>query len=229
MMKMKRTKYYSFQEVIDLLALQYPIEDVNYPSQPNSANTSDNWFSKTVNELGLKLDLVGFKASSTIIPSNVIENFIDALIRNVYDRHNKDYIAEVHHDYYGYDDENLDLEEAKDLAFNKLINVINLTAPRYIPIMVSYVNNYEEPIKMLESISESFSRYNDTPQNEQDEVDYNTPDYATNMGKNKNVSKIDSGSVIERLKSLTESFRSIILDWSNEFNQLFLNDLQLEY
>lgn len=226
---MKITKYYSFQEVIDLLALQYPIQDINYPSQPNDANASDNWFLKAVNKLELRLDLVGFKTTSTIIPSNVIENFINALIRIVYNRHSKDYIAEVHHDYYEYDDEAVDLEEAKDMAFNKLINVINLTAPRYIPIMVSYVNNYEEPIKMLESISESFSRYNDTPQNEQDEVDYNTPEYATNMGKNKNVSKIDSGSVIERLKSLTESFRSIIIDWSNEFNQLFLNDLQVEY
>lgn len=217
-------KYYSFKEVLAFFEEQ-GIEDI--PSEPNT--TTARWFTNLLTEEGRVLNLIGFKANSEVIPVTTINNYIDDLINIVFNRHSDDYIAEIKHYLCEYEDEDVDLSNASYNALNKLINVINLTAPRYIPILVSYLDNYEEPIKMLESISESLTRYNDTPQNDQDDVDYNTPSYATNMGKNKNVSKIDSGSVIERLKSLTESFRSVILDWSNEFNQLFLNDLQVEY
>ena len=225
----KIIKYYSFQEIIDYLADNYPIQNVNYPSAPNLSSTSANWFTKALQELGFEYNFVGFKANSSVIPSNVIEEFVNRLIQIVYNRHNLDFIAEIKHNFLEAEDEDIDIKNASDIALNKLVNVLNLTAPRYIPILSSYVDNYENPIKMLESISESFSRFNDTPQNEIDEVDYNTPAYATNMGKNKSVSKVDSGSVVDRLNSLVEKFRSVILDWSNEFSQLFLNDLQLEY
>lgn len=222
---MKVNKYYSFKEILIFFQDESGVE--NIPSAPNT--TKARWFTSLLTATGRVLNLVGFKANSTTIPEATINNYIDDLINIVFNRHADDYIAEIKHYLCEFEDEDVDLSNASYMGLDKLINVINLTAPRYIPILVSYLDNYEEPIKMLESISESFSRYNDTPQNDQDDVDYNTPEYATNMGKNKNVSRIDSGSVIDRLKSLTESFRSIILDWSNEFNQLFLNDLQLEY
>ena len=223
----KTIKYYSFQEVL----VYFMDEGSEIPSSPNQrySPSEKSWFMNLVSDANYKLNLVGFKASSTIIPQATIGEFISELIDIVYNRHANDYIAEVIHSCLDVVDEQVDRAKAADMAMNKLINVINLTAPRYVPILLSYVNNYEDPIKMLESISESFSRFNDTPQNEIDEVDYNTPAYATNMGKNKSISKVDSGSVIDRLNSLIEKFRSIILDWSNEFNQLFLNDLQLEY
>lgn len=105
--------------------------------------------------------------------------------------------------------------------------MINNTAPKYIPLLYQYVQNYENPFKMLESISESFNRFNDTPQNVQDEVDFNTEQYATTMGKSKNVSQVDSASVLTHLEELKDKFRSVILDWSNEFNRLFISELQL--
>lgn len=223
---MSKINYYSFKEIVDFLSDNVPIENVTYPSYPNDVDASADWFSKLLDDSPFTMRFVGFKASSTIIPASTIIAYVNNLINIVYDRHAYDYIAK----YIGNveDMESSDWYELVSIALNKLINVINLTAPKYIPLLYQYVQNYEDPIKMLESVSQSMNRFNDTPQNSQDEVDYNTADYATNMGKSISESKVDSGSVLDRLEALKDKFRSIILDWSNEFNQLFIADIQLE-
>lgn len=220
-----KIKYYTFQDVVDFLSDNYPISQVTYPSYPHQSDASSDWFSKALDEVNLKFSIIGVKANSTIITADTIKGYINDLIMCVYNRHRNDFI--VSQEKYIWDESDFDEEAACMSALEKLLSVINLTAPKYIPLMYQYVQNYEDPIKMLESISESMNRYNDTPQNEQDEVDYNTPAYATNMGKAKNVSKVDSGSVLDRLEALKDKFRSIILDWSNEFNQEFIADIQI--
>ena len=86
---------------------------------------------------------------------------------------------------------------------------------------------YEDALKKLESESESFSRYNDTPQNEQDNVDFNSEAYATNMGKNKSLTKVDSGSPVARMDELRTKWKAIILEWSNNFDMIFIDEYQL--
>ena len=40
-------------------------------------------------------------------------------------------------------------------------------------------------------------------------------------------SEVDSGSIMSRLDELFKNFKPIMLDWSNEFNSLFLKEEQI--
>lgn len=221
---MKKIKFYTFQDIINWMSDNVSIGSP-YPERPHQEDVSD-WFTAFLDGSLLQYRIVGFKVGSTIITSNMIQGYINDLINIVYNRHAYDFIASNEKSFLEDFNEDDD-EEAVEEALTKIINMINNTAPKYIPLMYQYVQNYENPFKMLESISESFNRFNDTPQNVQDEVDFNTEQYATTMGKSKNVSQVDSASVLTHLEELKDKFRSVILDWSNEFNRLFISELQL--
>ena len=47
------------------------------------------------------------------------------------------------------------------------------------------------------------------------------------MGKNKSVSKVDSGSPVARMDELRTKWKSIILEWSNNFDMIFIDEYQL--
>lgn len=224
----KNISYFSFQEILDYIANAHPIEDVTLPAFPHDGNCSDNWFSSICADIGLQVNLTGLDPSSTIITPTKCISYMNEVLFNVYNRHADEYLVkkvtctEVP-DY----SEEVVTDPIVVKALSKLINIFELTGPKYIPIIFQFEKNYAEPLKKLESESESFSRFNDTPQNEIDEVDFNSGSYASNMGKSKNVSKVDSGSVSAKLKEMREAWRSIILDWSNEFDQAFIDPYQI--
>lgn len=217
MMKMlsKYKVWFTFKEVLDV----YPA----YAPVPNVTNET-NWFLSMLSSAGLTLRYSGIKYNGTIIKEADVKKYIDAVTDVVFDRQHDNYI-------YNKEMEVVDYQLTSDdfkKAMNKFINIMNLTMPKYIPLLFQYEENYQDVLRKVTSESESFSRFNDTPQNEQDEVDYNTDDYASTMGRNKNISKVDSNSVPLKLKELQENFKSIILEWSNEFDMMFIDEYQLE-
>ena len=217
---MKTTKWFAFDEVLHITPYDLLAPSPNKtPALPNI----EKWFLNMLSVAGLQVRYVGIKSNGSIIKTADVEDAINQVTNIVYDRQHDNYMYKV-------EDCEPDYELTADdfkKAMNKFINVLNLTMPKYIPILYQYKQNYEDILRKVESESESFARFNDTPQNEQDEVDYNTPEYATNMGKNKSVSKVDSNSLPLKLKELQENFKSIILEWSNEFDMIFIDEYQL--
>lgn len=209
--------WYTFREILNI----YP----ELAPTPNSINNTDNWFDEMLQEAGLGVNLVGIDTDGSHITDEKISQYIDDIMNVVFDRQHDNYlykvVLECGEDY------ELTEDDFKK-AMNKIINVFNLTAPKYIPILYQYERNYENVLRKVESESESFTRFNDTPQNEMDDVDFNTEAYASNMGKSKNVSAVDSNSIPLQLKELQENYKSIILEWSNEFDQIFIDEYQLE-
>lgn len=196
-----------------------------YKPTPNATNET-NWFLSMLSTASLTLRYVGISLNGSTIKEADVKGFINDLMNVVFDRQHDNYLYklelrpnEVH--------ETLTEDDFKK-AINKVINVLNLTMPKYIPILYQYQKNYEKAFKQLESTSDNFTRFNDTPQNEMDEVDYNTEPYATNMGRSKSYSLADSGSVPAKLKELQDNMRATILDWSNEFDPIFIDEYQLE-
>lgn len=214
----QKIKWFTFQEVLNVYPDLAPL--------PNNNNVQDGWFFDMLSNANLRLRYAGISANGEVITSAKIEKYIDVLMAVVFDRQHDNYCYKVK---LGCNEE-LDTLTESDFAkaMNKIINVLNLTMPKYIPILYQYENNYEDPLRKLESESESYTRHNDTPQNEEDDVDFNTPDYATDMGKSKNIAKADAGSVPEKLRELQDKFKSIILEWSNEFDPIFIDEYQLE-
>ena len=217
---MKITKWFTLQEVLN----EYIINVPQFPNRKPTAELLDNWFLTIIDYADMQVRYVGIKSGSTTIKEADVKRYIVAVTNIVYDRQSDNYMYKVETDDPDY---TLDSDDFRK-AMHKFINILNLTMPKYIPILYQYEKNYEDMLRKVESESESFSRFNDTPQNEQDEVDYNTEDYATNMGKNKSVSKIDSNSLPNKLKELQENFKSIILEWSNEFDMMFIDEYQLQ-
>ncbi|MBO7731233.1 MAG: hypothetical protein J6S67_01720 [Methanobrevibacter sp.] len=206
-----KINYFTLKEVLDL----YP----TYAPTPNATNET-NWFLSMLSSASLTLRYAGIKFNGTTIKEADTKKYIDELMNVVFDRYHENYIYRTEKD-------EIDTSDFPK-AVNKLINVMNLTLPKYLPLIYNAEKLYEDALKQLESETSSFTRFNDTPEDEQDEVDYNTPSYASNMGHSKSNSKIDSGTPVDRMEALRTKWKSIILEWSNEFGMIFIDEYQLE-
>lgn len=206
-----KIKYFTFQEVLNL----YPAKA---PDHPHSKNFASDWFSQFLSNYDLELAVNGV---SQYISNDLIKDIVDALMTIVYQRHSEDYIYHVelalHEDY-----------ELKNEDFYKyvqtLINVIDLTIPRYIPLLQAQEFYSVDPVAPLKSVSKGRTRYNDTPQSM---GIWDDEEHASNLSNSESETEVDSGSIVSRLDEAYKNWRSIILEWANEFNQCFIKEEQL--
>lgn len=207
-----KTKYFTFQEVLGV----YPLLA---PTMPNASVIDSEWFTKILTAAGLKYNILGLSAS---IPAADIKAIINLLMTIVYNRHYDEYL-------YSMDMElNEDLDVGSDTfpyAIKDVINVINLTAPKYIPLFNAFKSKSDDPIGKVESITSGTARYNDTPQ---DEGDFADDEHTTNISQTETTQQVDAGSIMTRLAELYKDFKSIILEWANEFDKIFLREEQLQ-
>lgn len=229
---LEKIKYYTLSDILNSY-VEYKAPDKEPPYYPNCAFAESGWFAEMLSKLNLQLEYVGIKSNGSVIKTADVSSIIESLMNLIYARHSEDYIYKIVKrcdEPFDEEDESGLLYRDRDLqrAFAQILNTLQLTMPKYIPIIYQYSQHYEVPLDKIESISESFNRFNDTPQNEQDEVDFNTDDYATTMGRSKAVTKADTGSLVERIRALQEAWKSTILEWANEFNDDFIYDNQLE-
>lgn len=98
------------------------------------------------------------------------------------------------------------------------VNMFNITAPRYIPLLTQFNNNESAPLAQVSSTSSGLTRFNDTPQ---DEGDFSSDEHTTNITQTSVTTTSDPASIVERLDSLYKNWRSILKDWSSEFRCLF--------
>lgn len=247
----KRVMYFTYQDLLN----EVSIEDVDMPRFPHDMQMSSNWFTSLI-EVG-ELEFAVYTLSE-FFTNDLINDIVNALMGVVYNRHANDYIACVEYDN-GYS-----MEEAMMQALSKLIGVIDLTLPRYIPLLQqnewastcpitpnvdettesSSGENHNEYDGETSSNSSGQTRNNDTPQNSgnfdddehtsslTDSTDEssgnssgsNDGDFTTSTTRS---SSTNIGTLMSRLDEMYKGFRSIILEWSNEFNQLFLKEEQL--
>ena len=206
-----KIKYFTFQEVLNL----YPAKA---PDHPHSKNFASDWFSQFLSNYDLELVVNGV---SQYISNDLIKDIVDALMTIVYQRHSEDYIYHVelalHEDY-----------ELKNEDFYKyvqtLINVIDLTIPRYIPLLQAQEFYSVDPVAPLKSVSKGRTRYNDTPQSM---GIWDDEEHASNLSNSESETEVDSGSIVSRLDEAYKNWRSIILEWANEFNQCFIKEEQV--
>lgn len=206
-------KYYNYQELIDGVT----IAGTTMPRFPNDVSMSADWFTKFIASIGLTYRVYNLGTSFT---DAIIKDLVNAVMTIVYDRHAEDFIIWVEptaNDFY-------DRTIATDKAFSKLINVIDLTLPKYAPLLTQFAKYSDDPLAPITSSTTGRTRFNDTPQ---DDGDFNDEDHATNVSDSSSETNVDVGSIMTRLGELFKNFESIILRWSNEFNSLFFKEEQL--
>lgn len=206
-------KYYTYQELLDLVN----IEGIQMPRFPHDMEMSSNWFTALIEAGGLE---VAIYTLGELFTDDLLNQIINALMGIVYNRHSKDFISWIEPTGDDGEDMNLAMYE----ALEKLINVIDLTIPRYAVLLKQNEIYSFDPVAPIGSVSTGRTRFNDTPQ---DEGEYNDEEHASNVSKSISETQVDSGSIMSRLEELFKNFKPIILDWSNEFNSLFLKEEQL--
>lgn len=208
----RKRLYFSYQEILDFLDYD------GHPSFPNDKNMNQAWFTEMLDDSSVEFAVYTL---SEFFTDSLINDIVNALMGIVYNRHANDII--VYKDVDIDEDEEATLELALE-TLNKLINVLNNTLPRYIPLLQQNEIASTDPIAPVSSVSRSKTRFNDTPQ---DGGLYEDDPHTSNLSQTENETSVDSASIMERLEQLFKNFRSIILEWSNEFNMLFLKEEQI--
>ena len=230
-----KNKYFTFQEVLAL----YPARAPRYPHDTQLAN---DWFTKMLEDADLEPAVYTL---SEFFTDDLINEIINALITIVYYRHDEDYFYQVTTSIC--EDYELDQDDFKK-AIKKLMNVLDLTLPKYIPMLQQ--NEWASTCPITPNVDETTeessgenslssdgqTRFNDTPQASgnydddphtttlTDNTSENSGDFASNT---KRTNSTNIGTLMSRLTEMYTNFKSIILEWSNEFNQLFLKEEQL--
>lgn len=205
------TSLFSYQEILNVFPARAPL-------YPNQKNLSGTWFTDLLDDLSLSYKKIGLSSDYT---DNDIKNVVNSLMTIVYDRHAEDivlrHISSVL-------DEDYVLTQADVRKYlSKLVNVLNLTLPRYAPLLKKYEEASSDPIAPIKSESLGETRFSDTPENI---GDWGDEDHTTNISNSRSETSVDTGSLMERLSALYKDWKSIVLKWSNEFNQCFFKEKQ---
>lgn len=211
-MEIMQTEYYTYQEVLNVFPLRAP-------TFPNQKNLDAEWFTNLLDDLSLQYQKYGIDESFT---EDEVDEIVNSLMTSVYDRHADDYI--FRYDSYACDEDHTLTQADVRKSLSKLVNVINLTLPKYIVLLRQYKKSSGDPIAPIKSESNSSTRFNDTPQNI---GDWGDEDHTTNISNSNSETSVDTGSLMERLSALYKDYKSIILEWGNEFNQCFIKEIQI--
>jgi len=182
---------------------------------PHSSTMTTSWFTTQLTSMYLKPYIYGL--DSTRFTSSVINACVDELMTIVSDRHINNYVGYIKED-------TLSLQNTIPFL-QKILNVIELTAPKYMPMLKESEVATANLLKGATSSSHSDTRFNDTPQ---DGGDFNNDSHATNVSHTESGAEMEPESMIDHIKKVFDNFDSVILMWSNEFNKLFFLEDQLD-
>lgn len=206
-------RWFTFQEVFNRINKDYPLI---FPPSPYYSEISSSWWTTALNTLSIPMN---YQELSSNISSSNINDIINYLMNIVYNRYSKFYLCGIIVN----EDRDMTLQEARD-SLVSILNVLVNTLPKYIPLFIANKASNANLLAKPESTSTSKSRFNDTPQHF---GNTNVDSYTTNATYNENKVESDLGTLMTRLSEAYKNFHSITLDWSNEFNMLFIAEEQL--
>ena len=181
---------------------------------PHASLGSADWFTSHLSSVYLKFNIYGL--DSTKYTATIVNACVNELMSIVSNRHMNDYVV--------YTEEDTLTATICAPFLQKILTQIEITAPKYIPMLKENENETKDLMRGAKSSSATESRFNDTPQSE---GYYNNDSHATTTTYAKNNGELETGSVVDRLKALYDNFESVILMWSNEFNRLFIMEEQI--
>ena len=109
-------------------------------------------------------------------------------------------------------------------AFNfmgKLIMVLEMTSPRYLKLLEVYETTKNQLLDPVEITTGGITRFNDTPQ---DEGDFANDSHTTNLTEDSRTTSNDLDTKMGRIKEIESSYNNVLLNWSNEFESIFLEE-----
>lgn len=210
----QKVNSYTFQEVLNLYPSLAPV-------RPHYKDNDAAFFTKMLTASDLVYNKTPAGVPATLLTN--IDDIINGLITHVYNRHAKDYVFQKYGDWN--DDLSLNTSDFPD-AILQILNVIDSTIEKYVPMLKLAKDNSGDLLKPVQSTTTGHVKFNDTPQAD-DETGFADDDHASTYTENGQVTSVDVGTLMERLNSVFNNYMSVILKWSNEFNYLFFKEEQL--
>lgn len=103
----------------------------------------------------------------------------------------------------------------------KVAYILEMTSPRYLTLLKAYSDSQTELLDPVINKSKNLTRFNDTPQ---DKGDFANDEHTTNITEVEGESSNELDTKMGRIKEIEEKYRNILLDWSNEFESLFIEE-----
>ena len=104
----------------------------------------------------------------------------------------------------------------------KFVNLSVMSYPKYAALLDYYKAKEGSLLDQINSVTTGLARFNDTPQNEEADDEFEGDLHVTNLTKTKGTSATDGMSPIERLKQIQDSYKLVLRDWSDEFKKIFI-------
>ena len=158
------------------------------------------------------------------VPSDLTtnESVYNELLSLVYGRYYEMPIARI--DKLAYQEEPSN-EEWSEKIFKwgyRFISKLNLTYEYYMPLINFYRSAKDNLMDDIVATSDNQVSFNDTPQNNNATGTYTGDDYITQFTKTHGSSSSPLTTKINRLKEIQESYKNVMRDWVNDFEELFL-------
>ena len=103
----------------------------------------------------------------------------------------------------------------------KMLMILEMTSPRYLKLLEVYETAKNQLLDPVNIVSNGLTRFNDTPQ---DEGDFANDEHTTNLTEDSRTTSNDLDTKMGRLSEIEKNYRNILLDWSNEFESIFLEE-----
>ena len=111
--------------------------------------------------------------------------------------------------------------EKRNNFIAKLLAVVEMTSPRYLKLLELYTSQANNLLAPVQTESNSKNRFNDTPQNN---GTYEEDPFTTNISFLDSISKTDVDTIMGRLREIEGNYNNVLLNWSNEFQSLFIEE-----
>ena len=146
-------------------------------------------------------------------------NYVASVINNVYQLHHENYCV--------FSDVALSPSSSQAKLFMmKFLTLLNQTAFRYKSLLSAYDTEKTKLLDKLETINSGLAKFNDTPQGS---GDYSDDTHTTNLTRTTSTTSTEVMTPIQRLKEIQDGFSDVLARWSEEFDNLFLEEANLDY
>lgn len=145
--------------------------------------------------------------------------YVDKVINNVYQLHHENFCV--------FSEVQLSAPSTQAKTFMmKFLTLLNQTAFRYKSLLSAYDSQKTKLLDKLSSINTGLAKFNDTPQGS---GDFSDDTHTTNVTKTSSETQTEVKTPIERLKEIQDGFSDVLARWSEEFDNLFLEEANLGY
>lgn len=146
-------------------------------------------------------------------------NYVASVINNVYQLHHENYCV--------FSEVQLSAPSTQAKVFMmKFLTLLNQTAFRYKSLLSAYDSQKTKLLDKLSSSNTGLAKFNDTPQGS---GDFSDDTHTTNVTRTTSETQTEVKTPIERLKEIQDGFSDVLARWSEEFDNLFLEEANLDY